>query len=102
MEQEPILNAHNKDKYPPMHTGGRDSSLMSFFFGVLTMCFCMIWGNAMAQHPQSFPDTITMFDGEKNINLALTYRGDDMIIYETWENFTEHNTNHIYSALEYW
>ena len=27
MEQEPVLNAHNKDEYPPMHTGGTDTSL---------------------------------------------------------------------------
>ena len=102
MEQESVLNAHNKEEYPPMHTGGLNTSLMSFFFGVLTMYFCIIGGNAIAQHPKSFPDTIKMFVGEKNINLARTYQGDDMVIYETWENFTEHNTNYIYRALEYW
>ncbi len=27
MEQEPILNAHNKQEYPPMHTEETDTSL---------------------------------------------------------------------------
>ena len=35
MEQEPILNAHNKDEYPPMHTGGTGTPLT--YWGVL--CF---------------------------------------------------------------
>ena len=26
MEQEPILNAHNKEEYPPMHTDGTNTS----------------------------------------------------------------------------
>lgn len=29
MEQEPILNEHNKLEYPPMHTDGMDTSLMT-------------------------------------------------------------------------
>lgn len=28
MEQEPTLNEHNKQEYPPMHMGGTDTSLM--------------------------------------------------------------------------
>ena len=28
MEQEPILNEHNKQEYPPMHTDGTDTSLI--------------------------------------------------------------------------
>ena len=62
----------------------------------------MVGGNVMAQRPKSFPDTVTMTIGEKNISLALTYRGEDMVIYETWERFTEHNTDYIYRVLEYW
>lgn len=27
MEQEPILNEHNKQEYPPMHTEETDTSL---------------------------------------------------------------------------
>ena len=27
MEQDPILNAHNKQEYPPMHTEETDTSL---------------------------------------------------------------------------
>ena len=100
MEQEPILNAHNKEEHPPMHTGGQNTSLISFFFCMFIMCFCMS-ENTMAQHPQSFPDTITMPVGEKTIMFVRTYQGEDMIIYETWEHFTEHNTNYIYRALEY-
>ena len=27
MEQEPVLNAHNKEEYPPMHIGGTNTPL---------------------------------------------------------------------------
>ena len=27
MEQEPVLNEHNKEEYPPMHTAETDISL---------------------------------------------------------------------------
>ena len=27
MEQEPVLNEHNKEEYPPMHTGRLDTPL---------------------------------------------------------------------------
>ena len=27
MEQEPIINEHNKQEYPPMHTGRLDTPL---------------------------------------------------------------------------
>lgn len=33
MEQEPILNEHNKQEYPPMHTDGRDSSVIEDVIG---------------------------------------------------------------------
>lgn len=29
MEQEPVLNAHNKEEYPPMHTTRFDTSLIN-------------------------------------------------------------------------
>ena len=36
MEQEPILNTHNKEEYPPMHTGGTEaSSTLGRFFAWL-------------------------------------------------------------------
>ena len=35
MEQQPILNEHNKQEYPPMHTGGTGTPLT--YWGVL--CF---------------------------------------------------------------
>ncbi|MBQ0160622.1 MAG: hypothetical protein KBT28_08400 [Bacteroidales bacterium] len=44
MEQEPILNAHNKEEYPPMHTGGMNAPLIikmqALFFGLLVLCGC--------------------------------------------------------------
>ena len=34
MEQEPVINAHNKEEYPPMHTGGMNTSLMTNIAGI--------------------------------------------------------------------
>lgn len=39
MEQEPVLNAHNKDEYPPMHTGGSNTPLKKP--SVINCCF--VW-----------------------------------------------------------
>ena len=39
MEQEPILNEHNKQEYPPMHTGGMDSPLKK----PLVIKRCFVW-----------------------------------------------------------
>ena len=57
MEQEPILNEHNKEEYPPMHTGETDTSLVckifliTLFF-VLIMC-CSPYQNCYAQTQDS-------------------------------------------------
>ena len=44
MEQEPILNAHNKEEYPPMHTEGMNTSprlqILVLMFGLLVLCGC--------------------------------------------------------------
>ena len=44
MEQEPILNEHNKQEYPPMHTEGMNTSprlkILVLMFGLLVLCGC--------------------------------------------------------------
>ena len=44
MEQEPILNEHNKQEYLPMHTGGMNIHLIIkmhvLLFGLLVLCGC--------------------------------------------------------------
>lgn len=37
MEQEPVLNAHNKEEYPPMHTGRLDTALILLLLPLLMM-----------------------------------------------------------------
>ena len=58
-------------------------------------------GNVMAQHHQQFPDTVKMSVGKGTVSLARTYQEEDMVIYETWERFTENDTDYIYRAIEY-
>lgn len=38
MEQEPLLNEHNKQEYPPMHTDRIDSSLMINIANIENAC----------------------------------------------------------------
>ena len=43
MEQEPVLNAHNKEEYPPMHTGGYNIPNIKpvvLMLGLLLFCGC--------------------------------------------------------------
>ena len=40
MEQEPILNAHNKQEYPPMHTGGMNTPLI---IKRIVLCIVMVF-----------------------------------------------------------
>lgn len=44
MEQEHVLNAHNKEEYPPMHTEGMNTSprlqILVLMFGLLVLCGC--------------------------------------------------------------
>ena len=37
MKQEPILNDHNKQEYPPMHTGGFNTSVILLLLPILMM-----------------------------------------------------------------
>ncbi len=42
--EEPVLNAHNKEEYPPMHTGGLNTpqriKILVLMFGLLVLCGC--------------------------------------------------------------
>lgn len=49
----------------------------------------------------TWPDTIVISVEGENLCLARTHQYDDLVIYETWEHFTEHGKNYIYRALEY-
>lgn len=40
MEQEPILNQHNKEEYPPMHTGGMNTPLI---IKRIVLCIVMVF-----------------------------------------------------------
>ena len=53
------------------------------------------------QSNPSWPDTIVISVEGKDLSLARTHQYDDLVIYETWEHFTEHGKNYIYRALEY-
>lgn len=60
MKQEPVLNAHNKEGYPPMHTGGVDSALRRKFF-IITLFFALImwcypFQRSFAQTPNSIKE----------------------------------------------
>ena len=54
----PILNAHNKEEYPPMHTEGKNTpqrlKLLVLMFGLLVLCGCGHRGTADI----AFPDSI--------------------------------------------
>ena len=72
MEQEPIINEHNKQENPPMHTGGLDTPLIQyvvFFLFAFVICsfFCSCsasfrlhesW-NAYLHDESYYTDTIT-------------------------------------------
>ncbi len=50
MEQEPILNAHNKEEYPPMHTRGLNTpqriKIIVLMFGLFVLYSCGHKGTA--------------------------------------------------------
>lgn len=98
MEQEII---HNEQEYSAKQTDCKNIFLLQCIIVGIAVFFCM-FGNVMAQGKQSFPDTITMFVGEKYINLTRTRIYEYGIVYETNEHFTKNDTNYIYTALEYW
>ena len=41
MEQEPVLNEHNKQEYPPMHTAGLNTSLITRTKIVFSLLICL-------------------------------------------------------------
>ena len=41
MNQQPILNEHNKQEYPPMHTGRMDTSLITRIAIVFSLLICL-------------------------------------------------------------
>ena len=49
MEQEPILNEHNKEEYPPMHTGGLNTALIQYVvFLLLAFIVCLFFCSCSA------------------------------------------------------
>ena len=55
MEQEPVLNAHNKEEYPPMHTAEKNTSLIRR--GIVFLLLSLIATNASAQD-RMFPSKV--------------------------------------------
>ena len=57
MEQEPVINAHNKEEYPPMHTGGTDILFKHLTFKCILCFISLIWccpcQNSFAQNSDS-------------------------------------------------
>ena len=63
MEQEPVLNAHNKEEYPPMHTGRLDTPLknkLKIGFFIMALFLMSLAG---CQQPQADNgDSVTVSD----------------------------------------
>ena len=68
MEQEPVLNAHNKEEYPPMHTAEKNTSLIRR--GIVFLLLSLIATNASAQD-RMFPSKVYANEALRGYETAL-------------------------------
>lgn len=68
MEQEPILNAHNKEEYPPMHTAEKKTFLIRR--GIVYLLLSLIATNASAQD-RMFPSKVYANERLRGYETAL-------------------------------
>lgn len=73
MEQEPILNEHNKAEYPPMHTGGLNTpqriKILVLMFGLFVLCGCGHKGTADITSSDSIVCSI-VYDEQQDDSLS--------------------------------
>ena len=73
MAEEPVLNAHNKAEYPPMHTGGLNTpqriKILVLMFGLFVLCGCGHKGTADITSSDSIVCSI-VYDEQQDDSLS--------------------------------
>ena len=89
MEQEPILNAHNKQEYPPMHTGGLNTTLIIKRIVLCVVLVIMAYSVGAQERMYPIPQaTLNECKFDKKLPLGFGIETTYKFVYQVEPSFT--------------
>ena len=89
MNQQPILNEHNKQEYPPMHTGGMDISLIHKRVVFYTLFFVITLSAVAQERMYPIPQaTLKECKYDKKLPLGFGIDAAYKFVYQVEPSFT--------------